>query len=176
MTAREQRCVTLPRLLQQAATPKPRAPDAFYLGSLRGIADKKPKWPLLPRSSNLGRKGSNYSLQSCGSPRAAAWAEGGSACAAPAPTHSVQGKTCSWHLHLLAMALPRAPEQPSAQPCCLISISVFDLHLWSPSKQVSDCKRGNNSDSLNTSRRERMEYFQVGTIRTKLTEVNSSNL
>lgn len=171
MTAREQKCVTLPHLLQHTATP--RTPDAFYLGSLRGIADKKPKWPLFPRSSNLQRKGSNYSLQSCGSPRAAAWAEGGSASAVPAPTHTVQGKTRSWHLHLLAMALPWVPEkpsaQPSAQPCCLLRISVFDLHLWSPSKKVSNCRGGNNFDILNTSRRGSMEYFQVDTIRTKLT-------
>lgn len=135
MTVGEQRCVTLPHLLQQAATPKPRTPDAFYIGSLRGIADKKPKWPLFPMSSNLGRKGSNYSLQSCVSPRAAAWAEGGSVSAVPAPAHTVQGKPRSWHLQLLATALPWVLGQPSAQPCCLLSISVFDLHLWSPSRR-----------------------------------------
>lgn len=82
----------------------------------------------------------------------------------------------SWHLQLLAMALHWAPEQPSAQPSCLLSVSVFDLHLWSPSKKVSNCKRGNNFDRLNISRRGSMEYFQVNTIRTKLTEVNRSNL
>lgn len=170
MTAREQRCVTLPHLLQQAVTPKPRTPDAF-----RGIAGKKSKWPLFPRSPNLWRKGSNYSLQSCGSPRAAAWAVGGSASAVPAPTHTVQGTFVAFAVAGNG-SLPWVPEQPSAQPCCLLSVSVFDLHLWSPSKVVSNCKRGNNFDRLNISRRGSMEYFQVNTIRTKLTEVNRSNL
>lgn len=48
--------------------PKPRTPTAFYLGNLRGIAGKKPKRPLFPRSSNPQRKSRNNSLRSYGSP------------------------------------------------------------------------------------------------------------
>lgn len=72
MSARQRRRVPLLHLLQHAATPKLRTPATFYLGNLRGIAGRKPKRPLFPRSSNPQRKSSNDSLQSCGSPRTSA--------------------------------------------------------------------------------------------------------
>lgn len=163
ISVREQRDVCLPHLLQQAAAPNPRSPAAVYTGNLRGTAGEMPKQCLFLGSSNPCWKSSNDSIHSYRSQYTSAQTEGRCDSVTPAlyfkakvkfVASAVAGNGSAFISHL------------SAQPT---TCSLFDLQLWSPSKKASKCRWGNNFNRLNTSRTGSMEYFQVDTIRTKLT-------
>lgn len=153
-------CVPLPHLLQQAASPKPRPPAALYLG---GTTGEKPKRCLFPGSSSPQKKHGNDFLHSTHSSlsRGQTWLP-----YLPQP----QAKQRSlWHLQLLAVALLSIPEQPSAQHTAC-SVFLYLTCSFGLLPRLLKGRRGNNFNRLNTSRRGSVEYFQVDTIRTKLTE------
>lgn len=155
--------VPLPQLLQQAAGPKPRPPAAVYLG---GTARKKPKRSLFPGSSNPQKQRGNDSLRST---RISLSRVQTRLRYLPQPTLFKAKQRSLWHLQLPAAALLWVPEQPSAQPTAH-SVFLYLTCSFGLLPRLPKGRQGNNFNRLNTSRRGSVEYFQVDTIRTKLTE------